>query len=348
MGMKKTWLHQRKGLKGWWVGWYEGGKRKAKAFPSKALAEHFQQVKYAQLNSDVYTSIVNVDWRQMLAEYEQSKRVAGLKDPSTYEALLTLQHFESIAGPCASKQITQAVLDNFVLVRSQEKFTRNKKKPDSGKQITRSTLNKDIRNLRTFLNWAAERRYVNGDLKIVQLKTEQAPVVSLSLAQVKELLSAASAYPGWRMRVLLALTTGLRRGDVGRLCVGDVRVDRNAITTRSRKTGKAMGERPVPEGVMTELINYIATLPEGQERLFNTFTSQKWEKIRERAGLPDLKFHDLRKTFASALAQTGVSTAVTQRLLEHATPRLTNDVYTNVDPVLRHAIDRLPTADWLK
>jgi integrase len=63
--------------------------------------------------------------------------------------------------------------------------------------------------------------------------------------------------------------------------------------------------------------------------------------------LPDLKFHDLRKTFASLLAQRGVSTAVTQRLLEHSSPQLTNDIYTNVDPVLRQAINQLPVTDWV-
>ena len=63
-------------------------------------------------------------------------------------------------------------------------------------------------------------------------------------------------------------------------------------------------------------------------------------------GLPELKFHDLRKTFASLLAQRGVSTAVTQRLLEHSSPKLTNDVYANVDPALRHAIDLLRVAEW--
>jgi integrase len=60
-----------------------------------------------------------------------------------------------------------------------------------------------------------------------------------------------------------------------------------------------------------------------------------------------LKFHDLRKTFGSMLAQNGISTAVTQKLLEHSSSRLTNKVYTNVDPVLRQAIDRLPISDWL-
>ncbi len=63
--------------------------------------------------------------------------------------------------------------------------------------------------------------------------------------------------------------------------------------------------------------------------------------------MPKLKFHELRKTFASLLAQRGVSTAVTQRLLEHSTPRLTNEVYTNVDPVLRQAVCLLPVGDWV-
>ena len=71
------------------------------------------------------------------------------------------------------------------------------------------------------------------------------------------------------------------------------------------------------------------------------------EKICREAGLSDLKFHDLRKTFCSILAQNGVSTAVTQRLLEHSSPYLTNKVYTNVDPALRKAINLLPIDNWM-
>lgn len=109
-----------------------------------------------------------------------------------------------------------------------------------------------------------------------------------------------------------------------------------------------MSERPIPEPIMTESSNHVATLPDGQEKLFSDrFSPKKWEKVRIAVGLPDLKFHDLRKTFASLLAQRGVSTAVTQRLLEHSSPQLTNEVYTNVDPVLRQAVDLLPVRDWV-
>jgi len=55
-----------------------------------------------------------------------------------------------------------------------------------------------------------------------------------------------------------------------------------------------------------------------------------------------------RKTFGSALAHNGDSTAVIQRLLKHSSPDLTNKVYTNVDPVLRNAVDQIPVGNWLE
>ena len=332
--MRKPWVYKRKNIKGWWIGWYESGKRKAKAFPTKALAEHFRYIKYTQLNSDVFTSIVDFNWHQMVEEYRRYKQVEGLVEASLYEIQLTLRNFRRIVGLSSSKGIVQQSLDTFVLERSEE--------------VGANTLNKDIRNVHALLNWAAKNRFVASGLEIKKVKVPRKPVVSLSPEQVRNLLVATERYPTIRLRVLLAVTTGLRRGDIEAISVGDIHFDRDTIATRNRKAGKAMPERPVPEQVMTELSNYVASLPDGQERLFtDRFTSKKWNRVRERVRMPHLKFHDLRKTFASLLAQRGVSTAVTQRLLEHSTPRLTNDVYTNVDPVLRQAINQLPVGDWL-
>ncbi len=199
-----------------------------------------------------------------------------------------------------------------------------------------------------FLHWAVKNRFLAPDLEVKKIKVAQKPVTALTPQQVRTLLSAASKSPTLRLRVLLAVTTGLRRGDIEAIRIGDIHFDRSTITTRNRKAGKAMPERPIREQIMTELSNHVATLPDGQEKLFSDkFSPKKWERVRKTADLPDLKFHDLRKTFASLLAQKGVSTAVTQRLLEHSSPQLTNDVYTNVDPVLRQAVDLVPAADWV-
>jgi integrase len=277
---------------------------------------------------------VDFGWHPMVEEYRRYKQVEGLAEASLYEIQLTLRNFKRTVGLSSSKGITQQAVDAFVLKR--------------GEEVGGNTLNKDIRNVHAFLNWAAKNRFVPSGLEIKKVKVPQKPVVSLSPRQVRDLLVVAERYPTIRLRVVLAVTTGLRRGDIEAICIGDVHFDRNTIATRNRKAGKAMAERPVPEQVMMELSDHVAKLPDGQERLFlDRFTSKKWNRVRERVGMPKLKFHDLRKTFASLLAQRGVSTAVTQRLLEHSTPQLTNDVYTNVDPVLRQAISQLPVGEWL-
>ena len=206
--MKKVWIYKRKGLKSWWVGGYESGKRKAKALPTKKLAEHYCQLKYSQLNSDVFTGSVTIDWKQMIEEYRESKKVQGVTEATLYEIALTLRHFERLIGKCNSKQIAQNSIDKFILQRSTE--------------VKRSTLNKDIRNLRTFINWCRKKRYVNGEVEIRELKEDERPVKSLNDAQVRKLMSVAEPYRSIKMRILLALGTGLRCGDIESLKISGI------------------------------------------------------------------------------------------------------------------------------
>ena len=332
--MRKVWIYKRKNINGWWVGWYESDKRKTKALPSKALAEHFRQIKYAQLNSDVFTGTVTIDWQQMNNEYRHDKQVAGVVEVSLYEVALTLRHFQRLVGKCNSKQMTQNTIDKFIL--------------DRGKEVKRTTLNKDIRNLKAFINWCRENRYVNGEIKLKLLKEDEKPVKSLTNTQIKKLLLAFKPYQTMRMRIILALGTGLRRGDIELLRVSDLDFENSYVTTQSQKTRKSMGSRPVPIPIMAELKKYVSELDPKQEKIFvDCFKQYRWNQIRKKLGLGDFKFHDLRKTFGSVLAQNSVSTAVIQRLLEHSSAYLTNKVYTNVDPVLRHAVDQIPAGNWL-
>ena len=328
------WIYKRNNTKGWWCGWYESGNRRAKALPSKELAKHFKHLKYTQLNSDVFTGIVTADWQQMCDEYREAKKVQGVTEGTLYEIALSLRNFERLIGKCNSKHITQNAIDKFILQR--------------GTEVSRPTLNKDIRNLKTFINWCKKKRYTNNDIELRELKEDERPVKSLNDVQIRKLLVTAKPYVTMKVRILLALGTGLRRGDIDSLKISDIDFEKNSISTTSRKTKKSMASRPVSAELMAELSKYVCGLDVGQEKLFKTkFNYRKWRRICKKAGLDDLKFHGLRKTFGSLLAQNGVSTAVTQKLLEHSSPYLTNKVYTNVDPVLRDAVEQLPVDKWL-
>ena len=56
------------------------------------------------------------------------------------------------------------------------------------------------------------------------------------------------------------------------------------------------------------------------------------EKALKRAGLPKIRLHDIRHTFASLMISQGTSFKVVQELLGHATVQMTLDTYTHVLP----------------
>ena len=88
------------------------------------------------------------------------------------------------------------------------------------------------------------------------------------------------------MKILLALGTGLRRGDIESLRVSDIDIENSNVTTRSKKTRKSMGSRPVPVPIMAELKKYVSGLDTEQEKIFNDrFSRYRWEKIRQNVGL---------------------------------------------------------------
>ena len=215
--MRKVWIYKRKGIKSWWVGWYESGKRKAKALPAKSIADHYRQIKYSQLNSDVFTGIISVDWQQMVEEYRKDKTVEGVTESSLYEISLTLRNFQRHTNIMDSRQLTQNNIDRFILGR--------------GKEVKRTTLNKDIRNMKAFIRWSQQKKYTNSSLKIKLLKKEERPVKSLSESQIKKLLSITKSYSTIHLRILLALGTGLRRSDID--------FKNGSITTKSKKRKRA-------------------------------------------------------------------------------------------------------------
>jgi site-specific recombinase XerD len=61
---------------------------------------------------------------------------------------------------------------------------------------------------------------------------------------------------------------------------------------------------------------YVFCNPKSGRAFTNIFNS--WDKARERAGLKDVRMHDLRHSFASALVNNGLSIYDVKELLGHA------------------------------
>lgn len=342
--MRKAWIYKRKNRPGCYVGWYDSaGNKRSKRCPNKSLADRFARRIEYQYNEDVFPDPVSAPWDELVAEYlEYKQTVRSLASESLRSIRATLAQFKVLHGPVQSTRFDQRLVDQFIAHRLQ-----SARKP---------TMNKDIRNLRAFVRWAIKNRYMGTPARRIDWtmqKEAKRPAKSLTIKQVTNLFIAAKKYQrygdAWYMRVLLAVTAGIRRGDIDRLQISDIDFELSTINTFSEKTQKGMPNRPVHPMVFIELSKYIGSLPEGQSVLFtDKFTSGKWDRIRKNARLHNLKFHDLRKTYGSFPAQAGFSTSVVQTLLEHSTSKLTHDIYTDINPVLRKAVESIPLEEILK
>jgi len=77
-----------------------------------------------------------------------------------------------------------------------------------------------------------------------------------------------------KIRIVLALGTALRRGDIESLKISDIDFANNYITTTSKKTRKSMGSRPVSALVMAELSRYVSGL-NGKQKNCSVIISTK-------------------------------------------------------------------------
>ena len=64
---------------------------------------------------------------------------------------------------------------------------------------------------------------------------------------------------------------------------------------------------------------------------------RSFKALLERAGLPEIRFHDLRHTCATLLFGRGVHPKHVQELLGHATVAITLDTYSHVLPNMQHS-----------
>ena len=81
---------------------------------------------------------------------------------------------------------------------------------------------------------------------------------------------------------------------------------------------------------------YVFTNPKTGTKYTNAFNNNGWQALLRRTGIESLRFHDLRHTFASRLAQAGVPLLAIMELMGHASITMTMR-YAHLAPSNRRA-----------
>ncbi len=159
-----------------------------------------------------------------------------------------------------------------------------------------------------------------------------------------ELLSALSHNELVRQIVIFALNTGLRRGEIFDLQWFDIDLNRSMIQIRESKSNK---KRVVPiNATIWTLLNglartseYVFPSPKTGVRLNQI--KRSFRRAVDKAGLQDFRFHDLRHTAATRMAEAGANAFTLMRILGHSDIRMTARYTHTTDAALRRAVTNL-------
>jgi len=226
-----------------------------------------------------------------------------------------------LAGEAKAVRRYDTVLFNAKVVRP---YIEDKTFDDVGEvasDLTPSTVNRKLRVLTRICNLAFRWGWIDTPVaQRIQLLPENRPgQLYLSLDQVERL---AQLCPITGDAVRLAVYTGLRRDELLRLERRHLAGDLIVLDTNT-KSGEP---RTVPVPAQAQHLLDRIPFP------FTAFVLRReFEEARAKAGIPQIRLHDLRHSYASVLVQRGVELKMVGTLLGHSSTAVT-DRYSHLAP----------------
>lgn len=299
-------LYKREGSPKWWVDFRDqNGRRHRKSTGTddkelaKALAAKWQQERFMELH---FGALPEVPFCDALLRYAKERKRQNAK---TYEQSLKyrLQFLLDRFGKLNLSQITASRLQDH----AEERLATKKGE----------TVQRELSTIRAILN--KERR--EGRLVFVppfpRIRKEPGRCRWLNVKEEQRLLAASAKH--LRPLIAFALDTGGRRSELLELDWQNVDIEQCRITFVKTKNG---------ENRTIRLTTRAKTILEelGPKEFGPVFTyggkamkevTSSFKRARNEAGLEDVRFHDLRHTFASRLVQQGVSLYEAMHLTGH-------------------------------
>ena len=163
---------------------------------------------------------------------------------------------------------------------------------------------------------------------------------ALSMAEAED-----SEAPGFILLIRLLATTGMRLGEALALTWSNVDLPGRVIRLPAAKTKG--GARAVHLGAAAAAILAALEDREGHvicgrdlKKPFPVSTAEKaWRRLRERAGIPDGRLHDLRHTAGTVAALTGANAFAVRDLLGHRTLAMTGRYVERAADIVRATAD---------
>jgi len=258
-----------------------------------------------------------VTFRKAAAEYlkhHASKKKDSARESD--ESILEL-HLLPAFGSRALRDVTVREVESYMTRRLGAPSKR-------GGKIKAATVRNEVHCLSAVFRYAIRCGWteINPVRDSQKPKAEQKILRYLDPAEEKEILPRAKS--PLREAIITAIHSGMREEEQASLLWTDVLMDERKIIVRHTKNGRdrAVDMSNTLYETLKGLIRYtdcphVFVNPRTHERYYR-FNNTAWRKVLADAGVKNLRWHDLRHTFCSRLAQRGVHPKTIMELSGHS------------------------------
>lgn len=349
-------LRWRKDRKHWegriTIGSSDDGKPISKCFSGKTQREVIE--KMTRFREQLHGMTLSADSRMKLKDWserwlnEYMVHVVRPKTISRYRGILQL-HVYPYLGDYRISKITTIQVQRMYNDLKENGRRRDVKK--LGKGLSGNTVRGIHMLLHEIMEYALKENMIlkNPTNGTTIPKIEPIELQVLNEKQLKTFISALQSDKAWSDFFYLEIMTGLRRGEICALQWSDLdMVEKKLYVNRSAsyqgevgKTKTLYSERVIklPQSVYEVLIERLKTSQ--SEWIFphpkdiskpmpGDIALRRLRKILESAGLPHIRFHDLRHTFATHAVSAGIDPKTLSSILGHSKASFSLDRYGHV------------------
>lgn len=296
--------------KTWWIAWYQDGRlfRRSLRVKDKKLALHLKRKKEVELEEGRAFIIKDMTWTAFYDEY--AGHYKSTRAPKTYEQMYYLtKSFTAWAQPKKLVHITLPLLRRYI-----DHLIEAKMSP--------ATVNHFIKIMKTMLTYAVDQRYLheNPARKLQKMKLTVNPPRFLTKDEAQKLLKVSKGRPVYAM-IATAIYTGVRPAELINLEWQDFDLRKGTLTVRNKEGFKTKSRKfrviPLPKQLIMILKPYrrAGGLCFGEYKIAPRIALGT---VLKKAELQNVTWHDMRHTYASHLAMSGVDIPTISQLLGHA------------------------------
>jgi integrase len=333
--------------KRWYIDLYVDGRRRRKAIGSRKEAENaLTAIRADVLRGEFKFKRENkVHFEAFTEDYLEHCRTNKKRSVSRDEN--SIKFLEANFGGMLLSKITPWHIEEYKKKRLEGEI---KLPPEPGSKkrtdwkVKPATINRELACLKHMFSLAIKWKMADENpVKEVQLfQEQQIEMRILARDEIDRLVANAS--PRLKPILLIALNTGMRKGEILPLRWHDVDLDNQFFFLKQTKSNKP---RKIPmSGFVTDVLRSIKKT--GEFVFANPKTGKPISDLQtgfkaacRKAGISDLRFHDLRHTAATYMIIGGIDLVTVKEILGHATIQMTMRYAHPTPENKRHAVEVL-------